>query len=245
VRSGWRNNYVRYRSFFLNVMDSYRRRADLKVYLEIFLSLATISLFAIFALRPTLLTIAELLKEIEGKEDTIKIMDDKITNLQNAQSLYDRERRRIQLLEIAVPDKPSPQDLARQMEGLTLKHQTRIDRFTIDEVTILGKQTTATKDNDEKEKVEAFPANAGEMPFVFEASTSPENYSDIYNFLKDLENLRNPIKIDSFSLLLIEEKNEEKSKRLKLVIDGRLPNFVDNDKSNSNEKQPAEDEEVI
>ena len=242
MRGGWRNSYIRYRSFFLNVMDTYRRRADLKVYLEIFLSLATISLFAIFALRPTLLTIAELLKEIEAKQDTIIIMDNKITNLQNAQSLYDKERRKIQLLEIAVPDKPSPHDFARQIEGLTLKYQTRIDKFTIDEVAIFGEQKAAITEEKNKTLTQ-FPADAGEMPFVFEASTSPENYPDVYNFLRDFENLRNPIKIDSFSFLLIEEKKVEGEKRLKLVIEGRLPNYMENVKNN-NSNVPDQQEAI-
>ena len=81
MNQSWRREYLRYKSYFLNVMGRYKERADVKVYLEILLSLATISVFAIFALRPTILTIAGLLKEIETKKETLAKMDEKISNL--------------------------------------------------------------------------------------------------------------------------------------------------------------------
>src|SRR3972149_11044320 len=99
MNPGWRNNYLRYKSYFLNVVGSYRERADIRVYLEILLSLVTVSIFSIFALRPTLLTIAHLTREIQSKQQTLKTMEDKIGNLGQAQSLYDRERAKIALLE--------------------------------------------------------------------------------------------------------------------------------------------------
>src|SRR3989304_278866 len=98
MNPGWRGNYLRYKSYFLNVVGQYRERADIKAYIEILLSLATISIFAVFALRPTLLTIAELIKEIDTKKQTLIKMEDKIENLSSAHTLYDRERSRINIL---------------------------------------------------------------------------------------------------------------------------------------------------
>jgi hypothetical protein len=39
MNPGWRGNYFRYKSYFLNVMGQYRERADIKAYIEILLSL--------------------------------------------------------------------------------------------------------------------------------------------------------------------------------------------------------------
>ncbi len=77
---GWRKDYLRYRSYFLNVLNLYKRKEDLRMFLEIMLSLSAISFFSIFALRPTFLTIATLLKEINAKKGTIITMDTKIKN---------------------------------------------------------------------------------------------------------------------------------------------------------------------
>ncbi|MCK4588646.1 hypothetical protein KAT60_02400, partial [Candidatus Woesebacteria bacterium] len=85
---GWRRGYLRYKSYFLNVIVVYKRRKDLRMFLEITLSLVTISFFAVFALKPTLLTIAELTKEIKTKEETVAKMDEKIQNLERGQQIY-------------------------------------------------------------------------------------------------------------------------------------------------------------
>ena len=104
---GWRNNYLRYKTYFLNVLGRYRERADVRVYLEILLSLTAISIFSVFALRPTLLTIAELIKEIESKKLTLTQMEEKINNLSQAQTLFDRERGKIVLLDTSKTSIPN------------------------------------------------------------------------------------------------------------------------------------------
>jgi hypothetical protein len=112
---GWRKDYLRYRSYFLNIVNVYKQRRDVKAFLELILTLVTISFFALFALKPTLLTIIELLREIEAKEETVEKMDTKIQNLQQAQTLYIQEAARIKLLETAIPDKPAPDLFVRQI----------------------------------------------------------------------------------------------------------------------------------
>jgi hypothetical protein len=214
-------------------MSTYKRRADLKVYLEIFLSLITISTFAVFALRPTLLTIAELIKEIEIKREILAKMDNKIQNLSKAQSLFDRERQKIRLLETAMPEKPSPEDFARQIEGLSVKHQINISDITVDKVLILGKESPVPAEG-EKEKI-VLPEGAREMIFSIKVSTTIDRYAPLIDLLSDLEELRNPIKIDSVSFLSEEDKAEG-TKQLVLVLDGILPYFKMSD-DNINQNQ--------
>lgn len=231
MKPNWRQSYVRYRSFFLNTMSTYKRRADLKVYLEIFLSLITISMFAVFALRPTLLTIAELIKEIETKRETLAKMDNKIQNLSKAQSLFDLERQKIRLLETAMPEKPSPEDFARQIEGLTVKHEINISDITVDKVLILGKESPA---EDKEDKI-ALPEGAREMTFSIKVSTTIDRYTPLFNLLSDLEKLRSPIKIDSVTFLSEQDKIEG-TKQLVFVLDGILPYFKKTD-DNINQNQ--------
>ena len=84
---GWKKDYLRYKSFFLNVLAIYKQRTDLHLFSEILLSLITILLFGIFAIRPTLLTIAQLVKDIRGKEATLALMDQKINSLNRARAI--------------------------------------------------------------------------------------------------------------------------------------------------------------
>jgi hypothetical protein len=58
---GWRQGYSRYRAYFLNIYNLYKQRPDLRMFLEILLSLGAIAIFAAFAVRPTALTIVQLM----------------------------------------------------------------------------------------------------------------------------------------------------------------------------------------
>ena len=112
----WRRNYIRYKRLFLSFFSTYRERQDIKMFLEILLSLASISILSLAALRPTIITITELIKEIETKKDIIEKMDKKIETLTKAQFLYDQEISRIRLLETSIPKEPYPDAFLQQLE---------------------------------------------------------------------------------------------------------------------------------
>ena len=92
MQIGWRQKYATSRNLFTKTMASYSQKPSLKAYLEILLSLFTISILGIFAIRPTTITIGKLYNEIKAKEETIKRMDQKIQNLKNADELYTKEK---------------------------------------------------------------------------------------------------------------------------------------------------------
>ncbi len=50
MQTGWKKDYTRYKDFFLNVLNAYNNKPNLKIYLELFLSLTTIVAFSIFAI---------------------------------------------------------------------------------------------------------------------------------------------------------------------------------------------------
>ena len=68
MEAGWRKEYTRYRGFFLNIAQVTQKRQDVKLFLEIALTISTIVIFTIFALKPTMVTIAEVVKEIKHKD---------------------------------------------------------------------------------------------------------------------------------------------------------------------------------
>jgi hypothetical protein len=213
----WRKDYVRYRSFFLSMMSKYQERADIKAYLEILLSLGTVAIFTLFALRPTILTIAQLLKDIESKRQTLAIMDTKITNLAQAQSLYEQERSKIVLLESAIPKTSEPDIFSRQVEGLVGAHDINITSFTLEGGTILG--STIPKSTGTPAK-DTLPEGAAETGFTLTGTTPIENYQKISSFLTDFEKLRRPVVINEIRITRGQEKD---SQEIVLYLKGQLP----------------------
>jgi hypothetical protein len=221
----WRRSYIRYRTYFLNVIGRYRQRADIKAYLEILLSLATISIFALLALKPTLLTIAELMKEIESKKATLTTMNQKIQNISKAQTLYDQERPKIELLRVAIPKDPELDVFVRQVEGLLGKHQVALSTFSLGKTMILGEEVPKST---EPEETAPLPNNANELSFSLNTTVDITQYSYLLAFLADLEKLRKPVKIDSVNLASAETKEE---KTMVLVVSGRVPFLKDKNES--------------
>lgn len=219
MNTGWRKNYLRYKSYFLDVMGKYKERSDIKAYLEILLSLATISIFSIFALRPTLLTIAELIKEIQTEKQTLNSINQKIVNLSQAQSLYNSQRVQISQLESSIPKVPSPNVYAKQIEGLSQAHQVVILEMKTGEATILGKDSES---EDTEKDSEPFPKDSQKLTFSFKGRVGIEQYQNLVNFLKDLENNRLITKID---LVKLNSVNDPTGKYLLLTIEGKLPYY--------------------
>ena len=211
---GWKRGYLRYRSYFLDIINLYKKRQDIKMFLEILLTLTTISFFTVFALRPTLVTIIALVKEIKAKEETVAKMDTKIQNLREAQAIFTKEQARINLLNEAVPDQPSPETFIRQIEGLAAKHAVNILGATIGEVTLLGPEKLRKSSFEE----EALPEGAGSLSFSLSVTG---NYQALVNFLTELEALRRPIKIDSTNIS--SSTNQDGQEQIIFVITGRAP----------------------
>lgn len=209
---GWRKDYLRYKTYFLDIYNVYKQRKDLKMFLELLLTLATVSFFAAFALKPAILTIIDLVREIKKKEETVSKMDTKIQNLQQAQILFTQETARINLLETTVPEKPEPDNFVRQIEGLTASHPITLLGVSINEITLLGEEKIKRK----TDELEELPGNAGKLsPSLSITGT----YQGVLSFLSDLENMRRPIKIDTISIL----SSGVEGQNLVLAVSGRTP----------------------
>lgn len=211
---GWRKEYLRYREFFLNIVALYRRNQDLRMFLEVLLSLATISFFAYFALKPTLVTITELYKNIQTKEDLVNKMDTKIQNISLAQTIFDSETQRISFTKNAVPDLASPETFVRQIEGLAIANSVNLLGVSVGQVTLVGEEKKSPSS-----ETDIAPLPEGARPLTFSVSVNGD-YPALSRFLSELENLRRPIRIDNTGLSSAET---EEGSELVLLISGRVP----------------------
>lgn len=87
-------------------LAKFYRKPVTKVSLELFFSLFAIMFFTIFAIKPTLETIAGLIQEIEEKEQLDEQLQRKIAALSTAQDEYERLAPKIEFLDQAIPTQP-------------------------------------------------------------------------------------------------------------------------------------------
>lgn len=85
------------------LLDKFYRSPVAMVSFELFLSIGAILFFALFAIRPTLLTMSNLIKEIEDKRALDTQLSQKIAALSAAQSVYMQLQNRLDVLYEALP----------------------------------------------------------------------------------------------------------------------------------------------
>lgn len=210
---GWRNQYYRYKDFFLNVLNLYKRRSDLRAFLEIILSLATVIIFFVFALKPTALTIISLYNEIKEKEETVTILDEKISNLQTANGIFSQNQSVIPNIETSVPDRANPGTVTKQIYGLAAKNGVNLMGVSIGEVVLTGSVPSRRSSQNLKE----LPEGSRGMPISISIRGS---YVSLIAFIKDLENLRITIVTD---ILGINTSATEEGSDIVAVVSGRVP----------------------
>lgn len=215
MAAGWRANYLRYKSYFLDVVSHYQKKQDLKIFMELFLSLATVAIFGIFAIRPTLITIAQLIKEIQGKRETLSLMNEKIDNLNQAKILFEQERGNIDLLKKAIPKRGEPEVLVRQVEGVVSQNQVIVLSLTLGEVNLLGEEESVSTSADTK--VSTLPEDAEGLTFSISSSS---DYPQLSSFVQGIERLLRPFKMDT---IFINAQETQEGKQLILVINARSP----------------------
>ena len=195
----WRGG--NYQKYLFNVMALYKQRPDLKAYLELLLSMITIIMFILFAVKPTLVTIADLLAKINSETFTSNELDTKIKNLGLAQTIYNGQKDNISLLNEAVPTGPNIAAYVRQIEGVIKKDSITTTTISVASVDLLKPATASAS-----------------IGLSLSVSASYQNLS---NFLVDLENLRRPSLIQKLDYNVIQLS--ENSKALNLSITSLAP----------------------
>jgi hypothetical protein len=212
MATGWRVQYFRYKDLFLNIVTLYKQRRDLRAFLEVVLSLSTIIIFVVFALKPTAITIISLYGQIKNKENTLSSLNQKISDLQTASKAYNQNKDAVSKINAAIFGIPEPDTVSKQVLGLATKDSVTLLGISVGQITLLGK-STLPKDPSTK----PLPENALPMPISISAKG---NFSSLLSFVKDLENLRIPIKTDS---LTINSSQTEGGSVIVVTIIGRVP----------------------
>lgn len=213
----WQQNYQLYKRYVRNLALMYQKRQDLRAFVELLLSLSAITIFGLFAIRPTIITIIDLNNQITEKRNTLSQLNAKITALDEAQEALNRNRPSLELVENAIPSSPFPELYLRQIEGLANKHSLLILDVNTGGIQILGSSAPAEETSkDPTENVDTFPSPAKSFEFGF---TLLGNYQSIHSFLRDFESLRRPMYQDSLNIRLAQG---EIPGELALSVTGRI-----------------------
>ncbi len=96
---------------------------------EISATFLLISFFTFFAIRPTLLTISQLVGDIKAKEILVKELKTKINNVIISQDLFSQVQEKFSLVESSLPTSPRFYQATSQIVGLTEKNQVFLNKI--------------------------------------------------------------------------------------------------------------------
>lgn len=180
------NRYYRYFTYIKPVT----RWPIVKTYGSIIFSLLTVSLFTVFAIRPTIETILILQKKLSDADKIIAQINEKANNLskgrENYQLLNQNTKDKIRAY---VPDNIEIKSLTQILEGSAGKYEASISALQIQALTL---ENTA---NENKNAL-------GEIAFIFNTEGS---YSALSTILQDLKKSSRLISIDKVSLNKVNE----------------------------------------
>jgi Tfp pilus assembly protein PilO len=179
-----KENYNRYSRYWQNLKQFYQKPVAY-VSTALILTLFAIVFFALFAIRPTLTTVAGLVKKIEDQQKVEQKLAQKTAALATVQSEYLFARDKLGFLDTAIPVGHQLPRLLKEVEYMAASHNLQLSNIRMENFTLaqpVGKQT------DEEIKEIAFSVT----------TTAP--YLTLKTFLNDLVNLDRVLKVDAFSL---------------------------------------------
>ncbi len=113
----YKTESTRYRYYYTRLQVFYRKPV-VEISTALLFTLGTIIFFAIFAIRPTLQTIAELLKTIKDQKQVLAAAQQKSASLVTAQQQYSQIESDTLVINAAIPYNYDAQGLTRSIEAI-------------------------------------------------------------------------------------------------------------------------------
>lgn len=176
--------------FKLNIKESYlegilpRFREDrVKAFLTLATTLIAISIFGLFAINPTLTTIAQLKKQLQDSQFVDQKLVQKIANLSALQQSYVQLQNNLPVIMSAIPISPQIPPFAAQIQSIA-----QSTHFQLDKIQTLPVEITPDA-----------PIN-GFLTFGFLLSGQGSNIA-VTNFISLLQSYDRLVTLDQFSIL--------------------------------------------
>lgn len=201
------------RDLFIALQQFYQRPVA-KVSFELFLSISAVIFFATFAIRPTLLTMSDLIKEIDDKKKLETQLSQKIAALSTVQPLYLQLQDQLVILDEAIPSTPQLIYSLKVIEKVASDLNLVITNINVAEV---PKEAAA----DETISLKSFERI--DTPLVI---TLTGDYASIRQFIENLRDYRRSLIVDNIIFTTQELRH---SRKLETRITINAPYFGVND----------------
>jgi len=167
-----------------------------KVSLELFFSVVMVAFFAAFAIRPTLVTMSNLIKEIQDKETLNTNLKQKIAALSSAQGIYLASQERLSLLDEAIPSTPQFGRTLALIEKLCSDRNLTVTSLTSKDV---PKESSPSANFKALKRIS--------RPVTLTVSG---DYPTIRQLVQDLQNTRRTLIVDNIVFSVSSSKTEKK-----------------------------------
>lgn len=202
------------RTEIASTLNDFYAQPVARVSFELIITIVVVMFFALFAIRPTLLTMSDLIKEIDDKKALDTALDQKVAALSTGQSEYLTLLDRIASLDDALPTNPEVMEALSIIERIASDRQVAITNIGIPDLP----PTLAAPVQD---SITA-PVAVTERKNLILRVTLASDYLTIQQFIKDLQESRRLIVVDAIEYNVNEEDADES---LRATITVNMPYF--------------------
>ena len=203
------HHYNRYYKNLQPLLKSKKTQA----YFMVVLSLLTISFFGLFAIRPTIKTIAALQRQITDRSYLNTKLEEKINALINAQEEYTRVQSSLPLIYSLLPEKAEFPSLLRRLELLVDEKNATISGIQFDPIILYGDTRPARPLPPTETKSGETATSTIQTSPIFFTLTLSGDYENLVELLDQLTQLERLVTINSVSLT-----NSQKTGNARLVL---------------------------
>jgi Tfp pilus assembly protein PilO len=199
IKATNKEEYSKYLAFMPDL-----RQEKAKKFTTIVLTLTTSIVLGLFAINPTLSTIANLQKQIDDDQFVDQKLVQKINNLSILQQEYTHLKNDLSIVYSAIPTSTEIPPLAAEIQTIAKNSNIKLDNFQTFTVDLSGKE----------------PVNKNYSSFDFGFS-GEGTYSDIINFMDQLLNFQRIVVISNVSISRL-SNNEKTNGVLQLNFKGTV-----------------------
>ena len=190
----YRKQYQEYRQYIDSIVEKAKAPAA-RVSLAVVGTIIFSGFLAVFALKPTLITIAGLWKEINTEKEIIIGLDRKLKLLQTAKQNYDKASSGLYLLDRAIPTTIEVENMAKDLELLALENGLNTLEFKQENFWLLSPQS-------------------GDNPSIKISGLDVKmsvggQESQVRNFAGNLEKMGRMVKIESITVRSVPESERK------------------------------------
>lgn len=174
------------------------QRENARSFFTLILTFSALSFFGVFAINPTLTTIANLKKQITDDTSVDQQLRTKIQNLSYLEQQYNELGSNLTNIYNAVPQNPEAPLLTAQVYALAQKHNLTITTYRIDEVQLASNPTVSS-----------------DQSYIFTLQAQGD-YNDMIAFSNELADLDRIITVESMEI-----GRDSQTNALTLTLRGR------------------------